>query len=96
MTAKEWEDCPKITLNKFSEEKNVVLTTENVALYRLAILNDLGIGTFAKFSDSIFVENRNLYQFYTPIDNTKQHLVIICKPDYPVSNVDRLEGVLKS
>lgn len=96
LTAADWEKCPKVILGRHPEEKNVVLTTENVEFYRMAILNDVGIGTFAKFSDSIFVENRNLYRFYAPIDNTKYHLIIVYTPECSKSIVDRLESILKS
>ena len=96
LTAEEWDKCPKVILGNHPEEKNVVLTTENVELYRMAILNDIGIGTFAKFSDNIFVENRNFYRFYAPIDNTKHHLLIVSNPNCPKSIIDRLESILKS
>lgn len=71
ISPKEFEKLPKIKMKSEYDtlENNIVLATDDTAIYAEAIQNDYGVGVITKFAPDIFCFDSSKLKIYEPFDN---------------------------
>lgn len=96
ISAEELQEIPKVIMGTFGEFwENVVLRTDNPAVYTEAIHNDYGIGILAKYGNDISAIERSNFKFYEPLEGEGLDIVILYKEKVPPKKIQLLQKMLQ-
>lgn len=97
ISPKEFAKLPKVKIGASSDiiENNVVLKTEDTAIYAEAIQNDYGVGLITKFAPDILAIDSSKLKIYEPFEKSEIHIAILMNKDGDKAVIDLLERLIK-
>lgn len=97
ISKEEFAKLPKIQMRSPLDSMidNVVLSTDDAAIYAEAIINDYGVGVITKFAPDIYTINHDEFKVYEPFDD-EIYIVAITNAQNDGKAMNLLETLIKN
>lgn len=98
ISTKEFANLPKIKIGVASDiiKNNIVLATEDAAIYAEAIQNDYGVGLITKFAPDILAFDSSKLKVYEPFEKSELYIAMLMDKNGDRTVVDLLEKLIKN